>query len=270
MVLNRGNSVLEHPGLDVVHAGHAVGGGRALVEGPQRAARRSARASARRRSRPPAAPASRARSRAGRSDRQPGESGASGDRSDACDMVRCLQQFRADARSGVTLLEGRTSARCGGPAVPPSLAAANAPDGPGGATARSRILRPGLLGPCGSRDGSSGGSGVIWSAGPGPGLTLSPVRSWQAVSGSCPIDAVQAPRISDGRRIPDRITGRSPGAPLATRRASATAGHSSGGGQGVRPAGNTGPAECVHAGCIQFCLSAEFICGGSRYRLILR
>jgi len=33
---------------------------------------------------------------------------------------------------------------------------------------------------------SSGGSGVIWSAGPAAGLPPSPVRSWPAASGSCP------------------------------------------------------------------------------------
>src|SRR3989442_9172606 len=37
--LEAGEGVLEYPGLDVVHARHAVRGRRALVEGPERAAR---------------------------------------------------------------------------------------------------------------------------------------------------------------------------------------------------------------------------------------
>ncbi len=38
--LEPGEDVLEDPGLDVVHAGHAVGGRRPLVEGPDLAGRR--------------------------------------------------------------------------------------------------------------------------------------------------------------------------------------------------------------------------------------
>ncbi len=83
-------------------------------------------------------------------------------------------------------LEGRGTP-CGGPAVPPSLAArpvagATLSTSPA-AGSTERGTGPGEGGVPGR---SSGGSGVIWSAGPAPGLPPSPVRSWPTVSGSCP------------------------------------------------------------------------------------
>ncbi len=144
--------VLEDPGLDVVHAGLAVGGRRALVEHPRLAAGGLLQAARRRPCRPPSGRARRARARAGRPGRAAGASGSSVVSAPVCHGVTaCSTEGRGRGPRGTTLLGARgppllpcpavTARRAGGAdvhgragprarTVPGSLLAAHAATGP--------------------------------------------------------------------------------------------------------------------------------------------
>ena len=113
--LEAGEEVLEDAGLDVVHAGHAVGGRRALVEDPGAAAARSAPATARRPCRPASGAAPRARGRADR----PAREGSGTSRRDLWTSADSRASVRLPASRTTVDAEGRGAP---GPAVPPSLA----------------------------------------------------------------------------------------------------------------------------------------------------
>ena len=226
--LETGEDVLEDAGLDVVHAGHAVGGRRPLVEGPGQAALGLLQ---------------RLREDVGI---MPADQHLALDRGQV-DLGRqggeawraAVGYLRHDgAASSNRNVAGGTSPPCGVPAVPPSLAAAGAGrsrdrETPAGVRPSRGSLRPVLLGvapltlivrkrdlgvhaqaAAGGR--SSGGSGVIWSAGPASGLAPSPDRSWPLSASAVPINTVQASRISDPARRPERITGEQARMPVCT------------------------------------------------------
>jgi len=72
---------------------------------------------------------------------------------------------------------------------------------------------------------SSGGSGVIWSAGPAPGLTPSPGRSWPLSAAAVPISALQCcPSLSDAAVLARALAARRRMLPAAAGNAPACAG----------------------------------------------
>ena len=147
-----GEDVLEDAGLDVVGAGHAVGGRRALVEDPLGPALGLLEGAGEDLAAPARSRARRARGRAGRPGRAPGGTGAA----IIGDFLR-----RTPARRFRRRDESRRA-----PAVPPSLAACSAPTAPSlGSRCRfySRRAVRGL---------SSGGSGVIFTSRTPPGSTV--------------------------------------------------------------------------------------------------
>jgi hypothetical protein len=179
--LEPGEDVLEYPGLDVMHPGHAVRGRRPLVEGPERAALSGLQ-------RPleelPVLPAGQHLMLHGGQVDGRGQVGEVA-RAVCLRGAACVRVVRGrhDWWSSCGALPGWPSARSrgfaggtrragGGPAVPPSLAASP----PGSATlsfmSRGRFYwarGPQRLTACLARCCSSGGSGVIWSAGLPPG-----------------------------------------------------------------------------------------------------
>ena len=198
-----GEDVLEDAGLDVVGAGHAVGGRRALVEHPLGAALGLLQAlgedlAARARSR-----ARRARGRAGRPGRAPGGTAA----------VVIGELPPADCLPSV----GGTRAVLRAPAVPPSLAAGRcAPVSPLIGVAMPGLLGRGWLAAAFFRR-LRGDLHVALA----PGLSPSPGRSWLRTTLLVPIHAFRCAQCTGPRRTAaDRFSGaRGHGARRARREA---------------------------------------------------
>ena len=180
--LEPGEDVLEDPGLDVVHAWRAVGRRRSLVEGPQRSRGRLLQGALEHLAVLPSP--EHLVLHGGQVDRR-------GQGREAACVVRVRHVGwppavrRAACRRPPVRVAGGTKTAGGGSAVPPSLAVS----APGGTRPTPlQFLLPVLLGvSC-----SSGGSGVIWSAGQAPGLAPSPGRCGPRSAAAVPINALQA------------------------------------------------------------------------------
>ncbi len=186
--------VLERPRLDVVGAGPAVGGGRALVEGPRLGARV---ARDRLLEDLPLVPEVQHLALEG------GEVHLRGDGAVTVTVVLRLRRRGAPD-------EGTRSRLTPYPAVPPSLAGACSPThfvgDPGGSTAAGSTDR----GPTRADHVSSGDSGLIFSCCRATGLTPSPARSWpcsRVLVPSTPCGGPSVPELWESAGSARRVEG---------------------------------------------------------------